>query len=409
MLPNLNRRRFLSGSLGGVFALAARYSCDRLFAADVAQTTKRCVVLWMAGGPSQLETFDPKPGQATGGPTKSIATAVPGIEIAAGLPGVAQRLDRLNIIRSLTTPEGDHDRGEYFLHTGYRQVPAFPRPTLGSIVSHENPPADFPLFVSVGARGLGPAYMGPDHAPFAVENPAQAVELITGLRKRRGSLRFLEEFSAEFDARHSDSGLERRRASLQRLERMLTQPFVKVLDVEKAPTADRDRYGRSEFGQRCLLARRLLESGVKFVEVAHGGWDTHENNFNTVARLCGEIDGPWSALLDDLQSSGLWNETIVVWMGEFGRTPQINGNSGRDHFPQVTPVVLGGGGLKAGQVVGRTNAMGLEIAEGAVTVPDLFATLLTGLGIDPAHEFRTEFGAIAPASDHGKPIGALVG
>ena len=408
MQINATRRQFVRGSLGGLFALALQHNAQHLFSAESAKPTKRCVVLWMGGGPSQMETFDPKPGTSTGGPTTAIKTAVPGIEIASNLPEIAKRIDQLSIIRSLSSPEGDHDRGQHFLHTGYPFVQAFPRPTLGSIVSHENPRSDFPLFVSIGARGLGPAYMGPDHAPFAVENPAEAVELITGLRKQRGSMRLLDGFSSAFDREHLDTGLERRRASLQKVERMLTTPFVKALDVAKASESDRTRYGESDFGQRCLLARRLLESGVKFVEVTHDGWDTHDDNFNSVARLCSEIDGPWAALLDDLKASGMWDDTVVVWMGEFGRTPQINGNTGRDHFPNVTPVVLGGGGLKGGVVVGQTNESGLEIAEGAVTVPDLFATLLTALSINPQHEFRTEFGAIAPASDHGTPIAGLL-
>lgn len=408
MSSHLTRRRFVTGSLGGLFSLALKHRCDRLFAADGPRRTKRCVVLWMGGGPSQMETFDPKPGTATGGPTKAIQTTVPGISIAADLPEIAKRMEHLSLLRGLSSPEGDHDRGEHFLHTGYPFVQAFPRPTLGAVVSHENPPADFPLFVSIGARGLGPAYMGPDHAPFAVENPAEAVRLITGLRRQRGSLRTLEQFNSRFDAAHADAALDRRKASLRKVERMLTTPFVKALDVENAAEADKLRYGESEFGQRCLLARRLLESGVQFVEIAHGGWDTHDNNFSQVSRLCGEIDRPWGALIDDLRSSGLWDETVLVWMGEFGRTPQINGNTGRDHFPAVTPVVVGGGGLRGGLVVGATDASGLKITEGEAKVPDLLATLMTAIGIDPAYEFRTEFGAVAPATDHGKVIRALL-
>ena len=405
---NFTRRQFVGGSLGGLFAFAARHGQDSLFAAEAAKTTKRCIVLWMGGGPSQIDTFDPKPGTATGGPTQAIATPVPGLSISGYLPEVAKRFDQLSVIRGLTSPEGDHDRGTHFMHTGYPFVQAFPRPTLGSIISHENPASDFPLFVSVGAKGLGPAYMGPDHAPFAVEDPNQAVQLITGLRKQRSSIRRLQEFSARFEREHLGGALERRSASVQRVERMLTTPFVKALDVANAPENDRQRYGDSQFGQRCLLARRLLESGVKFVEVNHDGWDTHDDNFNNVARLCSEIDGPWATLIDDLKASGLWDETVVVWMGEFGRTPQINGNMGRDHFPQITPVALGGGGIRGGQIVGRTDKNGLAIEDGKVTVPDLFATLLKALGLDPAHEFRTEFGAIAPASDHGTVISALV-
>lgn len=408
MSSHLTRRRFVTGSLGGLFSLALKHHCDRLFAADGTRRTKRCVVLWMGGGPSQMDTFDPKPGTATGGPTQAIQTAVPGVSIAADLPEIAKRMEHLSLLRGLTSPEGDHDRGEHFLHTGYPFVQAFPRPTLGAVVSHENPPADFPLFVSIGARGLGPAYMGPDHAPFAVENPAEAVRLITGLRRQRGALRTLEQFNTGFDAAHADAALDRRKASLRKVERMLTTPFVKALDVENAAEVDKLRYGESEFGQRCLLARRLLESGVQFVEIAHGGWDTHDNNFSQVSRLCGEIDRPWAALIDDLRSSGLWDETVLVWMGEFGRTPQINGNTGRDHFPTVTPVVLGGGGLRGGLAVGATDTSGHKITEGETKVPDLLATLMTAIGIDPSHEFRTEFGAVAPATDHGQAIKALL-
>ncbi len=408
MLFNFNRRAFHKSSLGGVFAYALQHRMQHLFADEVIKSTKRCIVLWMGGGPSQLDTFDPKPGSTTGGPIRAVPTSVPGIQIAEALPEIGKRMDSLSIIRSLTSPEGDHDRGSHYLHTGYPFVQAFPRPTLGSIVSHENPASDSPLFVSLGASGLGPAYMGPDHAPFAVEDPQQARELITGLHKQRNVMRQIEQFSDRFDREHFNGNLERRRASLQKIERMLTTPFVKALDVERAPATDKQRYGSSTFGQRCLLAKRLLATGVKFVEVQHDGWDTHEDNFQSVNELCQEIDAPWANLIDDLKASGLWDETVVVWMGEFGRTPQINGNNGRDHFPMITPVVLGGGGVKGGQVIGKTDRYGLQIEDGLVRVPDLFATLLTALGIDPNHEFRTEFGATAPASDKGVVIPGLL-
>lgn len=404
----LTRRQFLGGSLGGLFAFAARHGRDSLFAADTLKSTRRCLVLWMGGGPSQIDTFDPKPGMATGGQVQGIATSVPGLSIAAGLPQIAKRFESLSVIRGLTSPEGDHDRGSHLLHTGYPFVPAFPRPALGSIISHENPPTDYPLFVSIGAKGFGPAYLGPDHAPFVVEDPGRAVQLMTGLRKQRPFIRRVQEFNGRFEREHVDGALERRSASVQRIERMLTTPFVKALDPVSAPEKDRVRYGDSQFGQRCLLARRLIESGVRFVEVHHDGWDTHDDNFNQVSRLCSEIDGPWATLIDDLQASGLWSDTVVVWMGEFGRTPQINGNNGRDHFPQITPVVLGGGGIRGGQLVGRTDKHGLTIEDGKVTVPDLFATLIKALGLDPSHEFRTEFGAIAPVTDHGEPISSLL-
>lgn len=410
MLFRTNRRQLLGGALGGIFTLAARHQQQHLFAAvQNAKPAKRCLVLWMAGGPSQLETIDPKPGVVTGGPTQIIKTCVPGIEIAEHLPQIAARMDRLSLIRSLTSPEGDHDRGEYFLHTGYPQVQAFARPTLGSIVSHQTEPADFPKFVSIGAQGLGPAYMGPDHAPFAIEDPLATVQLIKGLRRDRSSLQRLDQFNQQFARQHQASELDRQQSVLKRIERMLTTPFVTALDIERGPATDRERYGESEFGRSCLVARRLLEAGVSFVEVTLGGWDTHEDNFTNVARLCGELDRPWATLIDDLQASGLWEETVVVWMGEFGRTPQINVTTGRDHFPKVTPVAIGGGGIREGLVVGKTNKLGLDIEESPVTVPDLLATILQAMEIDPGHVFTTQFGATAPATDNGKPIASLIG
>lgn len=408
MQARLSRRSLLQIVGSGIFAFSCRHRCDAIFAAPPVNSVKRCVVLWMDGGPSQMETFDPKPGTATGGPTEAIATSVPGITIAKHLPKIATKMQHLSIIRNLASPEGDHDRGSHFLHTGYPQVPAFPRPALGSVVSHESPPSDQPLFVSLGTRGLGPAYMGPDHAPFSIEDPSIAVAQLKELTKQRSLLQRLDSFNQTFDQDHYDSNLARRKSSISRIERLLSTPFVKALNVDRSPTQDLERYGDSTFGRRCLLAKRLLEAGVRFVEVTHSGWDTHENNFNNVASLCNDIDGPWSTLIDDLQANGLWEDTVVVWMGEFGRTPQINANNGRDHFPQVTPVVLGGGGIRGGKVIGQTNKLGIEIEGSSISVPDLFATLLATLGIDPNHQFQNEFGAIAPASDNGKIIQGLI-
>lgn len=408
MQARLSRRSLLQIVGSGIFAFSCRHRCDAIFAAPPVNSVKRCIVLWMDGGPSQMETFDPKPGTATGGPTEAIATSVPGISIAKHLPKIATKIQHLSIIRNLASPEGDHDRGSHFLHTGYPQVPAFPRPALGSVVSHESPPSDHPLFVSLGTRGLGPAYMGPDHAPFSIEDPSIAVAQLKELTKQRSLLQRLDSFNQTFDQDHYDSNLARRKSSISRIERLLSTPFVKALNVDRSPTQDLERYGDSTFGRRCLLAKRLLEAGVRFVEVTHSGWDTHEDNFNNVASLCNDIDGPWSTLIDDLQANGLWEDTVVVWMGEFGRTPQINANNGRDHFPQVTPVVLGGGGIRGGQVIGQTNKLGIEIEGSSISVPDLFATLLATLGIDPNHQFQNEFGAIAPASDNGKIIQGLI-
>ncbi len=404
----ISRRTVLGGAIGGFFAYAMRNQADAALAKSPAGKAKRCVVLWMNGGPSQIDTFDPKPDASTGGEFKPIQTASPGLTISETLPHVAKHMDKLSVLRSITSTEGEHVRAQYFLRTGYPFVPGFPRPALGAVVSHETAPTDFPRYVTVGSRGVGPAYMGPDHAPFSINNPEEALELLRGIRRRKSRISLLQTLGGEFDTEHATAMLDRRRAMISKIEALVTTPFVDALNLERESASVRERYGPEEFGQGCLLARRLLETGVNFVEVQHQGWDTHVNNFAAVRRLCQAIDKPWAALLEDLKSSGLLDETLVIWMGEFGRTPHINANRGRDHFPRVTPAVIGGAGLASGAAIGRTNKSGTEIDGESHQVADLFATIFAALGIDPAHEFQTAFDSPAPASDGGTAIRELI-
>lgn len=406
-MTRLTRRNVLGGALGGFFAYAMRNGIDHVLASQPEGIAKRCVVLWMNGGPSQFETFDPKPGTSTGGEFKAISTSVPDVQICETLPNIAKRMNDLSIVRSVTSSEGEHIRAQYYLHTGYSFVPGFPRPSMGSVVAHESAPQDFPQYVAIGSPGYGPAYMGPDHAPFSIENPEEALQLMQSIRRRKRRIHLLQQLGATFDAEHPEDNLARRRAMVSRIETLVSTPFVSALDLEKESSSVRDRYGEHEFGQACLLARRLLETGVSFVEVQHDGWDTHANNFNESRELCEAIDAPWAALMDDLKSSGLLTETIVLWMGEFGRTPTINANRGRDHFPTVTPAVIGGGGIRGGQVIGATNRTGREIEGDSHKVPDLFATVFAALGMDPAKQFTTSFDSPTGATDSGKPIDGL--
>ena len=403
----LTRRSLMSGSLSGFFAYAMHNRCEAALAAP-AKREKRCIVLWMNGGPSQLDTFDPKPGTATGGEFKTISTAIPGLSIAETLPNISRHLNKLSIVRNVTSSEGEHIRGQYYLHTGYPFVPAFPRPAIGAVASHEARRDAAPNYVVIGGRGYGPAYMGPDHAPFTVENIGAALALMRGIRRRRSRLQLLQDLGASFNEDHREEMLERREAMISKIQSLVTTPFVDAFDLSKEKQSVRARYGDGNFGRSCLAARRLLETGVRFVEVQHDGWDTHQNNFAAVRRLCGDIDQPWAALMEDLQTNGLLADTVVVWMGEFGRTPRINATRGRDHFPRVTPVVMGGGGIKGGVSVGKTDRQGLQIAGPAYKVPDLFATLFSALGLSLDQEFQTEFGSPTTLTDKGKLIKELV-
>lgn len=409
----LNRRQLIGGSISGFFAFAARNQLDSFVSRAMDPNGKpgkarRCLILWMEGGPSQLDTFDPKPGTSTGGPLRAISTSAPGVEISETLPEVARQMHNLSVIRNLTSREGEHVRASYYMHTGFKFVPSFPRPALGSVIAHEMPDCDFPKYVSLGSPGYGPAYMGPENSPFSIEDPAQARDLIRAIRRRSDRLSLLRQLDSSFNRAHDDPRIQQRGAILEKIERMATTDFANCLDISRLKQSDLRRYGDTEFGRRCLVARQLLEMGVSFVEVQQSGWDTHANNFANVRRLCSQIDRPFAALVEDMKSSGMYNDTLIVWMGEFGRTPAINAQQGRDHFPAVTPVVLGGGPFRSGLAVGKTDGSGRQIDGDAYQVADLFATLLHAFGIEADREFTTDFDSPTTATEQGKLIRELV-
>ena len=402
-----SRRGFIGGAASGFFGFAVSHLGRAPVFGSETSPAKRLLVIWADGGPSQFETFDPKPGETTGGGTGAIETAARGIAISEKLPLLAKRMDRLSVVRNLTSPEGDHVRASYYLHTGYPLIEAFPRPSLGAVMSHRIPAGDLPNYVSIGAgQGFGPAFLGLENGPFAIENPKRARDLLRNLESRRKRIELTRHLSEHFSQSHrAASEPEARLAVLAKIERLIATDFSKALDIDS--DKERARFGGDAFGERLLLGRRLLEIGVPFVEVTLGGWDTHANNAANTTRLCGQLDRPFAALIDDLAGRGLWEETVVVWLGEFGRTPQINAAAGRDHFPTVVPVVIGGGGFAEGQVIGSTNRDGTGIEGQAYTVPDLFATLFGRIGVDPGHEYETSFGSMTTATDSGKVIAEL--
>ena len=408
--PQSSRRRFFGQALATAGVLGFGQAAFPWFVPKPTGKAKRCVLLWMNGGPSQLETFDPKPGTKTGGPTQSIKTAVTGMNIADALPKLASRMNQLCVLRNVSSEEGEHERAQYYLHTGFRMVPAFPRPALGSVVSQQTQPLEFPKYVLLGERSFGPAYCGPDHASFTIEDAAASRELLTQILRRADDLKFARALNSEFDARNSFPDIARRTSMLQQIETIARTRFRETLNLEAESAATRQRYGDNGFGRRCLLARRLLENDVPFVEVQLDGWDTHINNFDETRQLATSVDHAWSALIDDLVSNGLWQDTLLVWMGDFGRTPVINGQNGRDHFPGVTPIVLGGGCLNTGQVIGSTNREGTAIDGDTLSVADVSATILAALGTAPDTEMTTSFGSPTTVTDDGQVIdGVLAG
>ncbi|MCA9176675.1 MAG: DUF1501 domain-containing protein [Planctomycetales bacterium] len=408
MSLSFHRRRYLAATATGALGLALRsISSEQLAAAPLARLdTQRLLVLWMNGGPSQLETLDPKPGSEQGGPTKSIATTADGVRIGEHLPKLARQLHHVALLRNLSSPEGAHERAQYLLHTGFALQPNFPRPTLGSVVSRQFPPAPFPKFVSFGQQRFGPAFLGSLHQAWAIGDPREALSRLRALRSRQRQLEQLKLLGQAFADSRQQPVVAERDAALSRIESMLSTGFVDALDVEQEAAA-LERYGDHRFGRQCLAARRLLEAGVRCVEVQLDGWDTHTNNFNATRRLCEQLDSPWAALLEDLDRSGLLAETTVLWLGEFGRTPRINSNNGRDHFPQVTPVALAGGAVRGGQAIGSTDSAGAPAGQ-QHSVADLFATLLKSIGLAADFKFTTDFGSPTAATDQGSPIESLL-
>lgn len=374
-------------------------------AAENPDRKRSCIVLWMAGGPAQTDTFDPKPGHANGGPFKPIETAAPGVRIGEHLPQVAKQAKHLAVVRSMATKEGDHGRATLHLRTGNLPQGAIDFPVLGSLVAKEKERAgsDLPGFVSIAPRGFGAAalsagFLGPQHAPLVVggNGDIYSNDATGGLRvenldrpssvnddRMAERLALLHESEAEFLAARPGVGTASHKSAYERAVRLMRPSAAKAFDLSDEDEKVRDRYGRNRFGQGCLLARRLVERGVPFVEVALGGWDTHDNNFKQVQSLCGTLDPAWATLMADLQDRGLLETTTVVWMGEFGRTPGINPRNGRDHYPNAWSVVLGGGGIKGGQTVGMTGTSGMEVVDRPVAVTDLLATICGAIGVDP--------------------------
>ena len=405
-----SRRDVLRAGLGaGLGLLLAR----RPLWAAPPDGAEQLVILWLNGGPSHLDTFDPKPGAATSGGTRAIETAVEGLRFAEHFPQLAERADRLAVIRSLTSREGDHQRAHYLLRTGFTPSTTIRHPTLGSLVAAERPvAASVPAYVSLGPDPVGPGYRGVAHAAFTVDGGAGLLTPTAGVdaarRERRRAL--LATLEAPFAARAGlldAAGQPTRVGAYARADALLTGPLRDALDAQREDPGTRDRYGRERTGQAVLAARRLLDAGVRCVEVRVDGWDDHQDLFQNLPGRARGLDRAFAALLDDLVARERLDRTLIVCMGEFGRTPDVNQRGGRDHYPRAFSAVLAGGGLRGGAVIGATCPEGREVIERPVTVADLHATLARRLGLDPA---ATRYAGDRPITlvDGGQPLRELL-
>jgi hypothetical protein len=422
------RREFLRIALGSSVAagMATKFGVPFARAQQRPARAKACILLWMQGAQSQIDTWDLKPGTDTGGPFKEIETAAPELRICEHLPRTARQMDKVSIVRTLHSKDPNHDTASYYLHTGYRQASDLRHPHLGSVILHEMGPAktDLPGCVVLGGDPpAGAAYLPPERGPAVfdkLDNPTEDLANLYDGTKMDGTSRhyfgrdtlerrwrLLQSFEQDWAKKHEDSRVDARRRAYERAWRVLSSADLKAFELRHEPASVRAAYGETALGRAVLLARRLVQTGVRFVEVQYGSWDSHADNFTTHRRLMTDIDGPYAALLEDLGRTGLLSETLVVLMGEFGRTPRVNAARGRDHWTRNWCACLAGGGLAGGRAVGRTDALGMDIADRPVSVGDLFATLYACCGVDAEKPYTSGAGRPVKILDGGDPVKEL--
>ena len=386
-----------------------------------------CILIWLDGGPSHIDTFDPKHDAPSEIRSRfaDIPTTVPGVHVCEHLPLTARAMGDIALIRSLTHELGNHDTGARLLLTGHRPTPALDYPSLGSLVAHERTAASaLPPYIAVpgdavggGSGAGGPGYLPRACSAFNVgQDPSRVPDLDPpeglGLKRSEGRRDILRKVDA-FSRRVEESAATRGRdAFIEQAYRLLASSDARAafgLSREKEST--RDRYGRSRLGSGCLLARRLVEAGALFVTVVDDGWDTHQQIFRELpdSRFPGSgkvpaLDRAYSALIEDLRERGLLATTLVAVLGEFGRTPKLNAQAGRDHWPRAGFACLAGAGVQGGRVIGKTDARGEAPVERPVSPQDLAATILERLGVDPSRELTTSSGRPVRILAEGAPI-----
>jgi hypothetical protein len=434
-LTETTRRKFLQLSALGVGAASMSGWLEVLArgagaSPAKAAKAKACILLFMSGGPSHKDTFDLKPQSKGAGEFKPIQTSVPGIQISEHLPKVAALMHHGVVVRGMSTAEGAHPRARYNLHTGYREGQGgIIYPSIGSIVASEvgKPEATIPAFVAIGDRSFGSGFLGPKHQPLVVSDAVRGVQDLKALvsekqfEKRIGLLQDMEKaFQGEYRA----DSITDHQTTYERAVRLMHSKESKAFDLSQESASARERYaggaaapkgkggrGGSRFGDGVLVARRLVEVGVPFVEVTLGGWDTHQDNFDRVKSLSSQIDSPIAALIEDLKERGLLDTTLVVWMGEFGRTPHINqrgAKPGRDHYPRAWSLAMWGGGIKGGRLVGKTDDQGAAVVDQKVGCPDFLATVCELMGIDHTKKNETPAGRPVAIVDKPKPFTSLI-
>jgi len=421
---SFNRRSFLGTAAVTATAFASDMTglnvlSQPALANELKRQSKRVILLWLAGGASQMETFDPKPGRPTGGPYRSIQTSVPGVEISELMPKMAQRLKYTSIIRSLNTKIADHGGGAQLMHLGRRDEPSLRYPDLGAVVARElgqvnsKVPDYVAFYTQTEGRGSGTGqsgFLGARYAPMFLTDKSTPPNLarldsISDIDHRdRAELRDL--LSARFVRGRDTMSVGSHNQAYARVRGLMSSE--KLFDIEQEPASVRDKYGPTQFGQQALVARRLVEAGVPFVKVSRAWWDSHGENFETHLELVTELDHVMSTLLDDLYDRGLLQDTLVVTLSEFGRTPRINQALGRDHFASAWSTTLSGCGIAGGSLFGKTEPDGNTVADGEINASRLFSTIYQAIGIDPYKEYHVGPRPVPLVDNHADPVSAVL-
>ncbi len=414
----MTRRHFMSHLAGASAMVAPSLMMGQAIQANAQDLQKRgksCILLWMGGGPSSMDIWDLKSGTNTGGPFRPISTKGD-MQICEHMPKTAQVMDSLSIVRSMSTREADHDRGRYYMHTGYVPNPNIEHPSYGAVIAHETidqrPHLEIPPFVSVGGGSVGPGFLGMAWAPFTVSSNGQVRNLGMsgwGDETMTARLEMLRTIETGFISQNRGQAAVDHAKILDKTVKLMSSEQMKAFRVMEEPDAMTELYGNNGFGRGCMLARRLVEAGVPFVEVDLGGWDNHQDIFNTLQNnRLPTLDQAMSGLVTDLKQRGLLESTTIVWMGEFGRTPRINGNAGRDHWARSWSVVVGGGGIKGGLAVGETNSDGTGVETEPYSSEDLMATVCHAMGISLETTFTSNNGRPMKIANGGKVIKDLI-
>ena len=382
-------------------------------------TARNVIYLYMTGGMSHLDTWDPKPDNGdVMGLTKTLDTKVDGMRLSENIPLLARQADKLAVLRGMNSTQGAHEQGNYFMHTSYTLRSSIRHPSMGAWLQkfqdRGNPTLPGSVMIGNDSRHPGAGFFESRFAPLMINDPESGISNVRPnewfTEERFASrLSIAKHLDKKFAATYDVKNVRAYSDMYDDAVKMMKSEELKAFDLDAEPDALREKYGRDRFGQGCLLARRLVEHGVRHVEVSFGSWDTHNANFTRVPELCDELDSAMSTLISDLEARGMLNDTLIVLATEFGRTPEVNANDGRDHHPAGFSCVLAGGGIRGGQVYGATDERGDKVVEGSTTIPDLNATIGYALGLPLDQVLYSSTKRPFTIADKGKPLTQLFG